>query len=60
MKARPGAVKSRWHVYEFLKQKQGNITIAELMEYYQDYPDKEVAEGVAEYIEAYKALRGKA
>ena len=57
MKAKPGSVKCRWHVYEYLKRRDGNVTIAELMDYYNDYPDKEIAEGVAEYVEAYRSLR---
>lgn len=43
----------RWQVYEFVKKRKGHVTISEIMREFEDIPPKEVAEGIAEYCEAY-------
>lgn len=46
----------RWRVYEYIKMRNGKVEISEVLNEFNEVSLHEVAEGVAEYCQAYGRL----
>lgn len=46
----------RWKVYEYIKLRNGQVTVSEVLNEFHDVSLHEVAEGIAEYCQTYGRL----